>query len=419
MSSREVQKEVIDIIPPKNFKKSSESFPRKKNRIFISKFRFDQGKALSLVGVLFVILIFYSFIATEARVRIIPKMEEFSSELTIIVDREVRKADVFSNTIPGYLLEETNSLSKSFSSSGKIVAAKKAEGVIRVYNDYSAFAQPFRARTRFMSASGKVFRTPTRIVVPGKRIENKKQVPGYIDVRVIADQPGEEYNIEPTTFSIPGLVGTPLYTKFYGKSFEPMKGGFKGEISQITEEDIKKAQDLVIKTLKTEGKKVIEKKALDSDAILLREALVQKIQATSSPEPGTQVDRFEFRAEAKSIALVFKNKDIKKLIANQIPEGRKIDNESLEFHWEPQRIDLDSGKMIINLKFSGNIYSNIDLSNIKKEIIGRKIPEVKEILEKRKEISRADIIVRPFWRKSLPFSQTKVEIELDLTQEVD
>jgi len=411
------KREVIDIIPPRSFEESPHQFSERKRRIF--PFEIYRKRIFYILGILLVLLAVYSFSAAKAEVFIIPEMKKFSSEIVITVDKDAKEVDLFANIVPGYFLEETNSLSRSFSSSGKVVVSQKAKGIIRVYNDYSAVAQPLRANTRFMAASGEIFRTPTRIVVPGKRIENGKEVPGYIDVKVVADQPGEEYNIEPTTFSIPGLVGTPLYTKFYGKSFEPMKGGFRGEVSQVTKEDIKKAQDSVIKTLKEEGKKVIEKKTADYGGILLKEALLQEVQATSCPSVGTKVDKFEFEARARSIALIFKRNDIEKIIANQIPEGKKIVTESLILHWDPQTIDLESGKMVINLKFSGNIYAPIDLVNLKEEIVGKSISEAKRILEEKKEILQANIKIRPFWRRRLPSWSKKVELRLDFSQKVD
>jgi len=420
MSSKENKKEVIDIIPPNSFRRSFETFPKKRNWVPIFKFRrVGKRKILSLVGVLFVILILYSFINAKAQVSVVPKMEKFNSEFVINIDKDIEKVDIFTDTIPGHLLEETNSLTKSFPASGKIITAKKAEGIIRVYNNYSTLAQPLRASTRFMAASGEIFRTPTRIVVPGKKIEKGKEVPGYLDVKVVADQPGEEYNIGPTTFSIPGLVGTPLYTKFYAESFEPMKGGFRGEKSQVTKEDIQQAQDSVVNILKEEGKKVIEKKASDSNSVLLKEALFQEVQSTSSPEVGTQTDKFDFEAKTRSIALVFKKDDLEKLIEDKLPEGKKIYSDSLEFHWDPQSVDFKSGKMIVNLKFAGNIYPAIDLDSLREKILGKKVLEARKILEAMQEISKADIKVRPFWRKRLPSSQKRVKIELDLTQRVD
>ncbi len=74
-------------------------------------------------------------------------------------------------------------------------------------------------RTRFLALDGKIFRLTKGITVPGAKIVEGKIIPSSIEAAVIADQPGEAYNIGPVSrFSIPGLKGTPKYEAFYAES---------------------------------------------------------------------------------------------------------------------------------------------------------------------------------------------------------
>jgi len=95
----------------------------------------------------------------------------------------------------------------------------KATGIITIYNTYSSSPQTLVKTTRFVSEGGKLFRTTKTIVVPGADASSGKIVPGSTTVEVIASEPGNEYNIGPSTFSIPGFKGTPKYLAFYGESF--------------------------------------------------------------------------------------------------------------------------------------------------------------------------------------------------------
>lgn len=408
-------KEVIDIIPPEKIEESNplplkkKGFKKPERRIRLRKFWFF------LVLILIIAGLGYGFAFSRVEIEIWPKMDTFESGLKITVDSKVKEADWSAKIIPGYFLEEQNSFSQQFPASGKIVKDKKAEGVIRVYNNYSGLSQSLRANTRFMAASGEVFRTPTRIVVPGKKTEKGKEVPGYIDIKVIADQPGPEYNIEPTSFSIPGLVGTALYTKFYGRSSKPMTGGFKGETPQVTKEDLEKAEAAVVKRLKTEGEQVLERKAVDSDSILLKETFKQEVKATSSSaKTGAEVENFDFLAKVKSTALVFKKEDVSKLILDQAPQGMKLYEKSLDVNWKLKELDLTQGKITLDLEFLGEIYFDLDQLVLRKELKEKSLLEAKKFLEKKPEISKVEINSWPFWVKKIPRDLNKIKLKLKL-----
>jgi len=88
----------------------------------------------------------------------------------------------------------------------------KARGFITVFSSLDV-PQKMIASTRFVSPSGLIFRIDENILVPAF---------GQITVSVTANETGPEYKIGPTTFSIPGFIGTERYTKLYGRSYQSM-----------------------------------------------------------------------------------------------------------------------------------------------------------------------------------------------------
>src|SRR5690606_3968936 len=83
---------------------------------------------------------------------------------------------------------------------------------------------------------GKIFTLgPDEVIVPGKTPEG----PGSIEVRLYAQQAGEEYNIESTDFSIPGFRELGLedrYNSIYAVSTEKFEGGFIRQELYLSEE---------------------------------------------------------------------------------------------------------------------------------------------------------------------------------------
>lgn len=405
-------KKIIDIIPPDEFEKAEPAPSKKVAKKPKKKRRFK--KFIVFLIFIFIIAIIYCSVSSNVEIEIQPKMSSLKSEFRVNVDRQAG-IDLSNRIVPGYTLEEQNSFSQEFPSSGKVTQDQKAKGTIRVYNDYSGLSQSLRANTRFMAASGEIFRTPTQVIIPGRKMEGGKEVSGFVDVKVVADKTGSDYNIEPTTFSIPGLAGTALYTKLYGKSFTPMSGGSEGEAPQVTEEDLEKAESIVVRRLKIEGENILEKKAGDSGFVFLKEVLEQEVKATSSPvEAGAIARNFEFSAKVKSTALLFKKEDAEKLILDQVPEDKKLHKDSLDMNWRLIEVDLEQGKITLDLKSSGNIYFDIGQWNLEEELRGKTISEAKLILEEKPEISEVWIDSWPFWVKKIPWKSDRIKIRLKL-----
>ena len=232
---------------------------KEEQRHFPTRKSFKKKQFILRTGILFLfLLLFISGLGyvffSKTKIEIWPQMEAFSLKETIVVDPSLTEADFESKIFPGKVFENKKSASKEFSSSGTMIKEKRARGVIRVFNAHSVSPQPLLVNTRFVSADGKLFRSEKRVVIPGGRYEGGKLVPGHLDIMVKAAEPGAEYNIGPSVFSIPGFAGTAKYTTFYAESYEPMSGGFRGEVPQVTQEDLDSARNTLVGQLKKESR---------------------------------------------------------------------------------------------------------------------------------------------------------------------
>ena len=274
------KKKVFDVIPPKEVEVTPVKKPirRSKPRRFIPK-----APILSVGVLVLIVVLSYVFIEDKATLEIWPVKSQVQFEKQVMVD-------VSQNTttsILGEIVTKEQSASAKFPSTGSKLKSVKASGTIRVYNAYSTLSQVLIATTRFVSDDGKLFRTPKRVTIPGGHYEGGKLVPGEIDITVEAGEAGEEYNIGPSTFSIPGFAGTPRYTAFYAKSFEPMTGGMKQEIAQVSQEDLNKAQEALEERALTDCQTALEEFTSSQNYILVEEAKAGEItQITPLAEKG-------------------------------------------------------------------------------------------------------------------------------------
>lgn len=404
-------KKVFDIFPPRtkeSIQIESEIAPlsqiKKKKRTKLKFF-------LLIVLILVLTTAIFHFVLSEVRIEIWPETQFLNYQEKITAQIGKTSVDAVNKIIPAEIVEiEKTSSPQEFPASGKILKEEKAKGKIKVFNNYN-LAQTLAANTRFQPPLEKVlyFRLTKTVVVPAK---------STLEVDVVADRPGEEYNIEPATFSIPGLAGLPQYYSIYGKSSEKMEGGFQGEVPKVTNEDLERAKRIVVEKLSLETKESL-KNQVSVDSILLDGATKEEILETSSSvEADKEAQAFNFQAKIKLIALVFKKGDIEKFsqefIVKQIPENKKIQDNSLQTKYSSESIDFENGKILINADFSAKTYSNLDLTLLKEVLRNKLLKEAKVILETQPQVKRVEVTPWPFWINRIPENIDEIKFKLNI-----
>lgn len=186
-----------------------------------------------LLGVL------YQVVFASGRLVVTPKSEKVTYDKTLTAKKD-------SETLPFETMSIERVATREVESSSEQQVSEKASGNIIVYNNFSSEPQKLIANTRFEAQNGRVFRIQNAITVPGLKKTASGSVPGSLEVKVYADEAGEDYNIDLSDFTLPALKGDARYDKIYARSKEPMTGGFVGlkkivstENKEIAEEEVR------------------------------------------------------------------------------------------------------------------------------------------------------------------------------------
>jgi hypothetical protein len=406
-----MQKKIIDIYPPRDL-------GGRKKKPFLKPPEKKKGEGLAQKVTILIILAFVStfavlhFIFARVRIEIWPETKVLNFEEKIIADlKKENNLDVISSkSIPARIVETEKVASQEFPASGKVTKEEKAHGKITVFNNYQS-SQNLVVNTRFQLPSEKVmyFRSVKTVVVPAK---------SQLEINVIADRTGEEYNITPSTFSLPGLVGLPQYYSIYGKSFSAMEGGFKGEIPKVIQEDLDRAKNILTEELFNAARESL-KNQISTDSILLDGATKEEVvEGSSSVQAGTEIKSFNFQAKVKAEALVFNKADLdnfaRDYILNKITGDERIKPDSLQINYSPESIDFNSGKITLKLTFSAKIYSDIETDSLKQIIKKKTLAETKSILENQPKVDKVDLKPWPFWVKRVPDNLDRIQIQLSI-----
>jgi len=356
-------------------------------------------------------------ILPRAEILISPKTETVSFELSVKGSKNISKIDPVLNKIPVQLIRIEKTVERDFKATGEKQLNEKARGIITVYNEYSSSPQTLVATTRFLAENGKLFRINKTVVVPGAKVEEGKIAASAIDIEVEADQPGEEYNIGPAKFTIPGLQGTVKYAGFYGRSKAPMTNGSKELVKVVSAKDLEKAEELLTEEAKTSIQQALQEQ-MPSDLKLIEGALLEKItEKSSSPGLEAKAERFVFKVNIVGQALLFNEAHLKDLVnlnlAAEISQDKIPLSQTQQIVWDKPIIDWDKTEVNLNLDIQEQTAWQINIDDLIENLAGKSEIEVRKYLANQPEIKEAKVAFRPFWVKRVPKEKSKIKITVE------
>jgi len=388
----------------KRTKKTFKNFPKK-----------------SLIGLGVVSLVMFGtiiYISTgSAKVNITPKKEPLDIKLKIFSSDRFSTTDTGLNRIPGQLFNIEESSSQTFSTTGEKDVAQKARGKIKVFNEYGTTPQVLIATTRFQTSDGLIFRTLKGITVPGTKVENGKIIPGSISVEVIADKPGQAYNIPTGKFSVPAFKergDTGRYEKIYGISEEAMKGGAIGKAKVVTETDFNTAKQ----TLSDQANKKVEEslKTQTSGLKVINSSVIKTKEPESTAKIDEAADSFNMTVGSSIKTVGFKEDDLNNLIKFFIDKNLNLIvlPEKLTLSYENVTIDETSNFLSFTVTIKGGGYVKIDSDKIKSDLSGKNEKEIKNyFLGLTDSVGMAKVNLTPFWVNKVPRDKEKIQLQIN------
>ena len=367
-----------------------------------SYFNIYQKIAFTFVGLAIILIIFVAYYAIgSVKIEITTKENLVQGSYDISV---VSKDSSDATAIKADFLERIISEKQTFDATEKEIKTGKAEGKIIITNGNTK-AQPLVATTRFLSTDQKLFRLKESVTVPAK---------GKIEAMVAADQDGENYEIQPSKFTIPGLNEN-LQKIIYGKSTGQMLIPVV-KTSAITQEDIDKAKESLSASLLKKAVDNLNSQVQTSQVLLV--APGETLKEDISAKVGDKKKQFDVDMTIKADGIIFSQDDLKNMgmekLKMQIGDNQfigEIKNENLKY--TIKNIDLQAKKAVINLEISANskFKPSDDFFN-KSNLVGQSKEKVMEYFKSFAEVGNINFYFSPSWIKKMPLFQSRINIEL-------
>ncbi|MFB6226311.1 MAG: hypothetical protein ABEJ02_03080 [Candidatus Paceibacteria bacterium] len=289
----------------------------------------------------------------------------------------------------------------TFNPTGEKEVAATATGKITIHNE-SGIDQPLVATTRFLSEDDVLFRLVNDVEVPAN---------STIEADVYADQKGEQRNIGPSRFTIPGLNPSRREV-VYGTSDEPMTGGVK-TIGAISESDVKKAREKLRQEIKDRAREQL-KSLKDPNKELL--VSVQQSQARTKNEIGDQVDNFDMTMEADVVAVIYDQEKVRQLAERALMKKGVNDTEVIKSGDSEPNVKFDSfdkkdRSAVLTVTTKGTSSLNPDSKQLNKVMFfGKTEEEVRRYLLSLEHVHSVDIEFSPAWIDSVPHVSDHVNV---------
>ncbi len=374
----------------------------------------DKRVLAGVLLVLFVFIVSSIFIfKPKASLDIAVKKETINFTFPVTADASLSEVDLENSIIPGQVVKLTKEVSGTFEATGKSSGATRASGKITIYNDFGKDPQVLIAKTRFQTEDGKIYRIQERVVVPGAKVENGKVVePGTLEVEVVADQPGSDYNIGPSFFTIPGFEGTPRFKGFYAKSSSNITGGSLGETKVIAQKDLDSARETLLKMLKDSEDEFLNE-SIPGNFTILKNAVDLQTEF-SAPKVGSASDSFDAVLKASYNVFTFSEDDVKNISENiltsKIREDKKTYPDTKVLSYDEGIFNLDESKFTFSVTVSEVVGGKIDEIALKKALAGKGKEEIAKVLRANEAIESAEITLWPRWASEAPSDINRIEI---------
>jgi len=364
------------------------------------------------VSSVLVLLFALSFLFTKAKIAVTPKIVEENLNETISASKTSAGA---ADNLTFDLVVLEGEESKGVEAGAERDVSVAATGRAVIYNTYSSAPQSLAIDTRLEGSNGKIYKTKTRLTVPGKRADG---TPGSVEVAIYASEPGPEYNSGPLDFKIFGFKGTPKYGGFYARSTGDLTGGFVGKTREISPED----RERTVAELRIGLQSKLYKRASDQlpeGFVMWKDGSTLSILPENIRVVGTETGADVTVKGTFTGIIIDESKLAKKIAELTVPKynGEEVfipEVDNLNFSLTGLSIPLaEAENIVFSLSGPAEIVYLVDVEALGADVLGKKKRDLNQILQAYPAIASADLVLRPFWKTSFPDKPESIQITVD------
>jgi hypothetical protein len=344
----------------------------------------------------------------KALILITPQtLEEATDQTFSVALAENGDGDIRLEKINRELTVSVPGIASGAGSSAQPSSGTRAKGKIKISNSYSAEDQTLVATTRFETESGKIYRTPVAVTIPGN---------GSTEIEVVAAGSGEAYNVENGTLTIPGFKGSDKYDKITATITMPITGG--GGEEQITGGTFIRADEEILRQRAADIAKQMFSDEVNNDTgdtyTFVDGLTTERITEENIPKVGSTPGEYTYNAVFKVTAYTTSKEAVTKNLLRNIkteydgitftPTGQKL--EFTDF-----TVDEKGERATLKAHLDTTLEAVINEDVVKKDLSGKSAEEMNNFTEAHPEIRSLEATFNPTWAlKRIPSDVDRIEL---------
>jgi len=391
--------------------------PDKKLKVpSFSKFRL--GIVLGIVALILLITgwVFAAVVLPKASVAITTDSTTITSDLNLTLDTAAKALDADNKIIPATAQSVSKPYSQDAPATGQLNSGTKATGTVAMNAGTCSATYPsdISAGSTVTSGSNIYVLNSAVSFVSVKDKSNKctfqgQDSKGNANISITALKPGAGYNVSDATFGVgSGISAT-------GSA----AGGTDNIVKVLAQADIDAAKSKITAQDTTAVKTELES-ALKAKGLLPVPStfLAGDQQITTSANVGDKVDSVKVSATVPYAMFGIKQDDLKALVVANVDtqidkKKQKIVDDGIASAKFTQQNPSTATSAVVAVKVRSTAGPELDATALKKQIVGLKAGDIKDLLNGQPGIVDVQVAYSPAWVNKAPKNTQKITIIID------
>jgi hypothetical protein len=351
-------------------------------------------------------------IIPTAMVKVSVPAEKLSKKVSTVLDTTI--SATADQKLAGLIHNQTIEQTGTANATGKKQVGEKAKGTVTISNSWSSDPITLAKDVVITSASKHQFKIVAATQIPGVIISKKNgqftETPGRADVTVIADQPGDQYNLGPTTFSVAGYS-----SDVSGANAKAFSGGTSRELTIIADKDIESAKSDAASKLQSSAKELLASQLLDSE-ILIHQTVSNITYAEADHKTGEESNLVSIKASGKAIVYTSNKSDVDTYLINFFKQGLSESKDVVlpdisAIRWNVSEVKEASLSMSADIDVQ--VIAKFDINSLKKQLRLKKQGYVVDKLTTDLEAKSVSVEISPPGWKFMPVLTRNIDLRVE------
>ena len=369
----------------------------------LSKLTFKRRFPL-VIGVVGLFLFVLGGVATafywyfpKAQVTVFVEPRSLEKEIEVGLDPSLTLVDLDNQQIPGEIIEVRVKESKEGNATGEKLVGDKTRGEIDLHN-FTTSAKSFERGAVIVGPDNLEFSLDVDVAVASASSawsEDWEKVisPGKTKVTVTASKIGPEYNLASgSEFNVKEFSSS----SYRARNEKAFSGGTSRKVEVVSAEDQEELLAGLTVELETKIKEELEKITPQEKRILEEGVLTSITNKEFDKAVGSETETLRLDLEMKAKTLAYSLSDLEnlleKVISDSIPSGFIL--KKMEMEAEGGEIKQE-GNGVFKVHLNARLVPDLDLEEIKKNLMGKYHKIGEEYLRSLPNFVRAKIIITP------------------------